>query len=326
MRVLVLHSDVAEDAPPDEQDTLATAGAVCTALYARGHETAAFAFSPDPVHFGRLLCEAGADVAFNLVESVLGQGDLAGVAAAMLARHRIPFTGAFAAALACAADKCFSKRLLRAAGLPTPDWSEPPQWSGLSDDAVYVVKSVDEDASIGLDDGAVVRRRDVEARAADCAARYGGRWFAEVYCPGREFNVSLIETDREVRVLPIAETRFDSWSPDRPRIVGYAAKWDDNSPDCTGTPRAFGVERAFPALAATLCEFALSAWRIMSLRGYARIDIRLDGNGMPMILEINPNPCLEPHAGFAATAGEAGIDYPELIEHILQEALRSGGS
>ncbi|HLY07296.1 MAG TPA: hypothetical protein VKR31_16235 [Rhizomicrobium sp.] len=325
MRVLVLHSDVAEDAPPDEQDTLATADAVCSALAARRHAPNAFAFSPDPARVNGALRDTGADVVFNLVESVFGQGDLAGVAAAMLARLRIPFTGASAAALACAADKCFSKRLLRSAGLPTPAWSEPPEWTGLSDDAVYVVKSVDEDASIGLDDGAVVRGREVHERAAACARRYGGRWFAEAYCPGREFNASLIETNCRPRILPIAETRFEGWSPDRPRIVGYAAKWDDNSPDCTGTPREFGIEAASPGLAARLRELALSAWHIMSLRGYARVDMRLDAGGTPMILEINPNPCLEPRAGFAAAAARADINYPELIERILRQALHGVG-
>lgn len=325
MRVLVLHSDVAENAPPDERDTLATADAVCGALRARGHEPATFAFSPDPARLSRTLHDSRAEVVFNLVESVFGQGDLAGLAAAMLARHSIPFTGASAAALACLADKCFSKRLLRSAGLPTPDWSEPPQWRDLSDDALYIVKSVDEDASIGLDDGAVVCGRNVQARASDCVGRHGGRWFAEVYCPGREFNVSLIEADRDARVLPIAETKFESWPSDRPRIVGYAAKWDNNSPDCTGTPREFGIERESPALTKVLRELALSAWRIMSLRGYARVDIRLDGTGTPTILEINPNPCLEPHAGFAAAAAEAGVDYIELIELILRQALRRDG-
>jgi D-alanine-D-alanine ligase len=275
----------------------------------------------------RALYDSGAEVVFNLVESVFGQGDLAGIAAAMLARLCIPFTGASAAALACAADKCFTKRLLRSSGLPTPDWGEPPQWSGLSDEALYVVKSVDEDASIGLDDGAVVRGRDqVRARAATCAARYGGRWFAESYCPGREFNVSLLETNGEARVLPIAETRFEGWSAERPRIVGYAAKWDSESPDCTGTPRAFGIDRESPRLEASLGNLALSAWRILSLHGYARVDIRLDQVDTPLILEINPNPCLEPHAGFAAAAVEAGIDYPDLIERITVEALRGAGA
>ena len=326
MRVLVLHSDVAEDAPPDEQDTLATSEAVCSALRARGHQPQTLAFSPDAERLTGAVQESGTEIVFNLVESVLGQGDLAGVAAAILARHRIPFTGASAAALACSADKCFTKRLLRAANLPTPDWSEPPRWSGLMYEAVYVVKSVDEDASIALDDGAVVSGRDVPARAGACAARYGGRWFAEVYCPGLEFNVSLLEKGDAVCVLPIAETRFENWSPERPRIVGYAAKWDSHSPDCNGTPRAFGMERAAPELANELNALALSAWHAMSIRGYARIDMRLDEAGTPKILEMNPNPCLEPQAGFAAAAAEAGIDYPDLVERIVRQGLlRAGG-
>jgi len=325
MRVLVLHSDVAEDAPPDEQDTLATAGAVCSALRARGHEPVPSAFSADPAELNRALHASGGEVVFNLVESVFGQGDLAGVAAAMLARLRVPFTGASAASLSSAADKCFTKQLLRSSGLPTADWCEPPRWRGLSDDGLYIVKSVDEDASIGLDDGAVVRGREVPARVAVCAARHGGRWFAEAYCPGREFNVSLLASNDEPRVLPIAETRFEDWAPERPRIVGYAAKWHSESPDCTGTPRAFGIKAESPRFEAALGDLALSAWGIMSLSGYARVDIRLDRDHRPMILEINPNPCLEPHGGFVAAAAEAGIAYPDLIERIVLEASRGAG-
>lgn len=320
MRVLVLHSDIAPDAPPDEQDTLATADAVCTALRARGHEPAPFAFTPDPAWLVQAVREHRAAVVFNLVETVLGQGDLAGVAAAMLARLRIPYTGASAAALASSADKCFAKRLFRSAGLPTPDWSEPPHWEGLCQDAMYVVKSTDEDASLGLDDGAVVRADQVRARATECVARYGGRWFAEAYCPGREFNVSVIETSGETRVLPIAETKFENWPTSRPRIVGYAAKWDGDSPDCTGTPRKFGIESSVPELATQLRDLARSTWRVLSPRGYARVDIRLDKREHPLILEINPNPCLEPHAGFAAAAAKAGIGYDELVERIVLEA------
>lgn len=323
MRVLVLHSDVAENAPPDEQDTLVTADAVCGALRAGGHEPVRFAFSADTARLNRALHQSGAEVVFNLVESVFGQGDLAGVAAAMLARFRMPYTGASAAALACAADKCFTKRLFRLYGLPTPDWSEPPHWRGLSDETAYVVKAVAEDASVGLDDGAFACGGNaVRTRARACATTYGGRWFAEAYCSGREFNISLIETNGEAGVLPIAETKFESWNPERPRIVGYAAKWDSESSDCVGTPRAFEIEYESSLLGANLRDLALSAWRITSLRGYGRVDIRLDSVGQPMVLEVNPNPCLAPDAGFAAAAAEAGIGYPDLVQRIVLEALR----
>ena len=320
MRVLVLHSDVQPDAPADEQDTLITAQAVASALLDRGHDVELCAFVADSAHLTCALRDLGADVVFNLVESVFGQGDLAGIAAAMLSRLGIPLTGAASAALSCAADKCFAKRVLRSAGLPTPDWCEPPSWRGLSKDATYVVKSMDEDASVGLDDGAVVRGEAVRSRAAACAERHGGRWFAEAYCPGREFNVSVLSDEGAPRVLPVAETKFEGWAHGRPRIVGYAAKWYSNSSDSIGTPRAFGIERELPGLANTLAELASSAWRLMDLRGYARVDFRLDARGMPMILELNPNPCLEPHAGFAAAAAQAGIAYRDLVERIVVEA------
>jgi D-alanine-D-alanine ligase len=292
MRVLVLRSDVAENAPPDEQDTLVTANAVAAALINRGHETMCHAFVPDYTELTHALRTSRAEVVFNLVESVFGQGDLAGVAAAILARRGIPFTGASAAALSCAADKCFTKKLFRAAGLPTADWSEPPYWNNICDDRLYVVKSINEDASIGLDDGAVVGGNAVSARAAASAAAQGGRWFAEAYCPGREFNISVLAENGAPRVLPIAETRFESWQPDRPRIVGYAAKWHGDSPDCIGTPRSFGLECEWPALADALCRLARSAWHLLNIEGYARVDVRLDSANAPMILEINPNPCL----------------------------------
>ena len=318
MRVLVLHSDVAAHAPPDEQDTLITAQAVSAALEERGHEVSARAFIPDSTALSRMLAHTRPDRVFNLVESVFGQGDLAGVAAAMLARLRVPYTGASAAALACAADKPMTKRLLRASGLPTPDWSEPPLWECLDENSCYIVKATTEDASLGLDDKAVVKGSDaVRDRVAHCAERHGGAWFAEAFCAGREFNVSVLEECGAPVVLPVAEIRFENWSQERTRIVGYAAKWDADSVDSINTPRAFGVEHASPELASHLADLARAAWNLFNLRGYARVDIRLDAAGLPKILELNPNPCLEPGAGFAAAALTAGIRYGELVERLL---------
>ena len=118
-------------------------------------------------------------------------------------------------------------------------------------------------------------------------------------------------------VLPIAEIHFENWASDRPRVVGYAAKWDPESPDSSGTPRKFGVEKEEPQLAHALAEFSCATWRLFALSGYARVDFRLDSEGAPQILEINPNPCLEPAAGFAAAAEEGEISYAELVERIL---------
>lgn len=321
MRILVLHSDVATDPSPDELDTLLTAKAVVNALDERGHEIEQRAFIAEPAALDSILAEARPDIVFNLVESVFGQGDLACVAAAMLEKRRVPFSGASAAALACLADKPLTKGILRASQLPTTDWSVPPLWEGLAGDRSYIVKSTNEDASLGLDDAAVVTGLGaVRARADRCAAAFGGTWFAESYLPGREFNVSILHQLGAPRVLPIAEIHFENWTPDRPRLVGYAAKWDPLSPDSSGTPRAFGIEKGEPRLADALADLSCAAWRLFALTGYARVDFRLDAKGAPTILEINPNPCLEPGAGFSAAAAEAGISYAELVERIVRIA------
>jgi D-alanine-D-alanine ligase len=320
MHVLVLHSDVAPDAPPDELDTLVTAQAVAAGLAERGHAVAQAAFVSAPAQLAEIIASSQADIVFNLVESVHGDGLHAAIVPAMLERLGITCTGAGAASLALTADKVLSKQVMRAAGLPTADWSVPPLWEGLSAGRRYVVKSVTEDASLGLDDGAVVSGRDVPERAAASRRGHGGRWFAEAYLDGREFNVALLEDDTGPQVLPIPEMRFEAWDERRPRIVGYAAKWDDSSLDARRTVRAFGLEDGEPWLATQLAELARRTWTSFGLRGYARVDFRLDGQGAPMILEINANPCLEPNAGFAAAATQAGISYPELIEHILRAA------
>ncbi|MBU6442905.1 MAG: D-alanine--D-alanine ligase [Alphaproteobacteria bacterium] len=318
MRVLVLHSDVAPDAPPDELDTLVTAEAVLKALAANSHRAARAAFVPDPAALKAVTAQA--DVVFNLVESVGGNGLAACVAPALLEQLGLRYTGSPAAAIALTGDKPAAKRILRACGLPTPDWAEPPRWDGLGA-ARMIVKSATEDASVGLDDAAVVADcAAVRARAAASAARFGGRWFAESYVEGREFNIAMLEGPDGPCVLPIAEMRFVDWAAGRPKIVGYAAKWDEASPDATGTVRVFGLEAREPALAAALRELSLKSWALFGLKGYARVDFRVDEAGAPMILEINPNPCLEPLAGFGAAAAEAGLGYGALIARILDAA------
>jgi D-alanine-D-alanine ligase len=322
MRVLILHSDVAPEAPADEQDTLITAHAIASALEQAGHPASLAAFKPDLEDTRALLHGHRADAVFNMVEAIFGLGELAPMVPSILEKLTVPFTGCGAAAMALAGDKVLAKRILRLAGLPTPDWHEFP-FADAAGDRLYVVKSVTEDASLGLDPGAVVAGRQTACdRAKHCRHRHGGRWFAEAYVDGREFNISVIEENGEPRVLPIPEMTFENWDSTRPRIVDYGAKWIESSAEFTGTVRRFGGERAEPVLHRKLAELAERAWRLFGLRGFARVDFRVDASGAPTILEINPNPGLEPDAGFAAAAAEANISYPELAERLLAEALR----
>ena len=154
----------------------------------------------------------------------------------------------------------------------------------------------------------------------------GGQWFAEAYIEGREFNVAVLEENGAPRVLPMAEMRFEAWPEHKPRIVGYTAKWDENSLDSTHTVRDFAWATREPELAARLRDLSVRAWHLFGLRGYARVDFRVDASGEPTILELNPNPCIEPEAGFGAAAREAGYAYRELIRRIFEAAQCSRSS
>ncbi len=311
MKILVLHSDVAADAPPEELDTLIAADAVADAVRARGHRAEKAPFRQERLR--TLLTEAKPDIVFNLVEGVDGQGRLAPIAPQMLASLNVRFTGATAEAMALTNDKPLTKQRLRGAGLPTPDWAVPPEWQGLAGGR-WIVKAALEDASLGLDDKCVVESGAVQARVKDCTARFGGGWFAERYVEGREFNIAVLDG----RVLPMAEMRFEQWPEGKPRIVGYDAKWEEGTTGWNGTVRAFGVEEAEPSLAASLKSACERVWDLFALTGFARVDFRVNSDGTPLILEINTNPCISPDAGFAAAAAEAGLSYDALIDAILE--------
>ena len=321
MRVLVLHSNVPPDAPADELDTLYTAHAIDEALTPRGHSVTLAPFEPDPGATRVLLGMHNPDVVFNLVEAIWGQGELACLAPVILEKLNARFTGCPAAPMALAGDKPLAKRMLRLAGLPTPDWDEPP-FDGLDRARRYIVKSATEDASLGLDDEAVLAgRKAALARAQLCRQKFGGRWFAEAYIHGREFNVSVMEENGQPRVLPIPEMEFHNWPKDRVRVVGHDAKWAEDSHESLNTIRKFGLQDSEPRLNAELQRLAAESWKLFGLRGFARVDFRVSEEGEPFILEINPNPCLEPGAGFAAASAQAGMNYADAVEKIIAAAL-----
>jgi D-alanine-D-alanine ligase len=278
-------------------------------------------FVPDAPQMEALIGAENPDVVFNLVESVWGIGLHAPLAPAMFSSFGVPFTGASAAAMAATGDKVLCKRLLKMAKLPTPAWSEPPHWRNIGEGR-WIVKSITEDASFGLDDGAVVQGREaVAARAQASAAKHGGHWFAERYIHGREFNVALVERNGAPAILPIGEMVFERWDDSRPRIVGYAAKWEEATPEYRDTTRMYGWHRELPELKTTLENLAKECWSLFGLTGYARVDFRVDDQNRPFILEINPNPCLEPNAGVAASCAQAGLSYVDLVDDIVRAPL-----
>jgi D-alanine-D-alanine ligase len=328
MRVTVLHNRVSPQAAPDEEDVLVQAAAVADALAERGHRTARLDCDLDLADLAERLAADRPDVVFNLVESLGGHGRLIHLAPGLLDALAIPCAGCPAEAIFLTGHKTLAKSLLRRGGLPTPAWFEP-DGRGTPEPAAerWIVKSIWEDASLGMDDDAVVAGAEAARRLlAARAGSPGAPWFAEAFVEGREFNLAVLDGPAGPEVLPPAEMLFADYPPGKPRIVGYAAKWHPDSFEYGHTVRTFAPGPADAALRDELLRLSLAAWDLFGLRGWARVDFRVDAAGRPWILEVNANPCLSPDAGYAAALAEARIPFAAAVERILAAAVPSPGS
>ena len=104
----------------------------------------------------------------------------------------------------------------------------------------------------------------------------------------------------------LAEMLFVDYPAGKRRIVDYAAKWHSGSFEFCNTVRRFEFDETDRPLLAQLEDIARTCWRLFGLRGYARVDCRVDTAGRPWVLEVNVNPCLSPDAGFAAAVERRG--------------------
>ncbi len=326
MHAVVLHDDVAADGRADELDVFAQAAEVETALGHLGYTTSRLPLSLDLNAARNDLRSCRPDLVFNLVEAVAGQGQLIYLAPALLDTLKLPYTGAPTEALFLTTHKVLAKRALRWQALPTPDWVVR---SG-SDPAVelppsrYIIKPVWEDASVGLDDDAVVQVPDPEALQVLLRSRgeqLGLDVFAERYVEGRELNLSLLAGPDGPEVLPPAEILFIDYAPGRPRLVGYQAKWDPDSFEYVHTQRTFELSPGDGPMLSELADLARRCWSVFGLRGYARVDFRVDADGRPWVLEVNANPCLSPDAGFLAAARQAGLTSTDVVRRIVADAV-----
>lgn len=329
MNVVVLHDGAAATGRPDEQDVRVQIDVVESALRALGHDTWELDVDLDLERTRRALRTGGATLAFNLVEAVHGQGRLIHLVPALLDAVGLPYTGASTEAMFLTSHKTLCKSLLAQAHEPTPAWIDPegtthgaPVFPGR-----FLVKSVWEDASLGLDDHAVIDVDDASEAAAAIrrlAPTMGGEAFAEAWVEGREFNVALLEIGGRLQVLPIAEMCFVDYPADKPRLVGYRAKWDDDSFEARHTVRRFDLPPEDRGLRSRLEAIAVRVCERFGLSGYARVDFRVDAHGRPQILELNPNPCLSPDAGFMAAAQRAGFAAEDVVDAIVRAAVPHG--
>jgi len=279
----------------------------------------------------RLLAAAREAVVFNLVEGLPNETTAEALLPVLCRVYGKACTGNNEFALALALDKWRTKAVLRAAGLPVPPGVLVPVGARLSRAALpgnrgggggpYIVKPLATDASEGIDAHSVIPRAGPAlARAvAEIHRAFHQPALVEQFVGERELNVSVIVRRGRPEVLPAAEIDFSTFGAERPRIVGYTAKWHADSFEYRHTPPLLPAPLS-ARLAARVRAHALAAWSAVGCSDYARVDLRL-ADEEPFLLEVNPNPDIAPEAGFAAALGAAGISYETFIAGLLENAV-----
>jgi len=262
---------------------------------------------------------------FNLCESMAGNPCNEPTFVGLLDLFGIPYTGADLLSLASCLYKRRSKEILAARGIPSPPYRVIEDVAALADptldalDYPWFLKLEHEDASLGItEENHVVDGAALRKRAAAMMEEFNEPVLAERYIDGREINVTLIGNGADVEMLPLHEIDFAAMPRDRPRIVSYAAKWEESHVDYAGT-KPVPLRDANPALINAVQTTALAAWHALGLRDYGRVDLRVDAQG-PWVIDINPNCDISPDAGVARSANVAGISYTQLIDKIANVA------
>ena len=324
-KILVLYNQVDWIAKGEARDVISAQGVTVAATAVEQalrpkHEAVCLAISFDLAE-ALINYDPGLWVVFNLLEGLGNRADLEAEAAAILARLGYRCTGSPPETLALCLNKAQTKRVLESKGIPTPAYQIcEDRKTRLTVPLPAMVKPVAEDASLGIDDGAVVTTYEqLRERVSYILDAYQEPALVEEFIDGREFNIALWGNGNP-ECLPLAEIDYSGITDLLRRICSYAAKWEPERDEYRLTP-VICPAKVDGRLAERIQNVATAAYEVLGCRGYTRVDMRVR-DGQPYVLEVNPNPDISPDAGFARAALAAGYTYPEMVERIIDLATQ----
>jgi len=257
---------------------------------------------------------------FNLVETIHNRGEFVYFPAAIYQFLEIPFTGSPLIPLFFAANKVRAKMEMKRLGIPTPDWFELDNLHRIDPAKKYILKPIWEEGSVGLDENSVFQGSEI-GFFLEIRKKNKDYYFVEEYIEGREFNISIIAGPDGPEVLPFAEMTFLDFPEGKPKMMGYTAKWNENSFEYQNTRRTFKIENFEPLAEERMVQICKKCWAEIGLKGYVRLDFRLSSSGVPYVIDINANPCLSGSGGFMAACKKGGMKPRETIKKIVEHAL-----
>jgi D-alanine-D-alanine ligase len=302
-----------------ELDRESTIAALESTLRSLGHSTERIGHARQLV--ARLARGERWDLVFNIAEGLHGIGREAQVPA-LLDLYEIPYTFSDPLVMALTLHKGMTKRVVRDAGVPTPDFAVVETREDAARVALPLplfVKPVAEGTGKGVTPRSVIRRREELAPAcADLLDRYRQPVLVETLCPGREMTTAVLGSGDaaevvgtiEVVLLPEAEQE----------VYSYV-----NKERCEELVEYRLASRTDPVVSAAM-DIALASWRVLGCRDGGRVDLRCDEAGRPQLLELNPLAGLHPeHSDLPILCAKAGMSYHNLIARIVASAAARAG-
>src|SRR5260370_1547184 len=296
------------------------------ALGALGH-TAEHLATFDDVDLLRQKLETFApDVLFNLVEQFKNNPGFDQNIVSFFEMQDLPFTGCSSTGLTLCKHKGISKKILHYHGIHVPNCVVIPRGQRIARPRQLkfpiLVKPVKEEASYGISRASFVENDEqFRERVAFIHEKYASDAIAEEYIEGRELYVSLMGNMR-LTVFPIRELVFREVRPNEPKIATYKAKWDEEY------RKRWGLENQFPEWLdptpiAHIEETGKRIYRLLTIDGYARIDLRLTAANEFYFIEANPNPILAEDEGFALSAGRASLSLPHMVHRVTPHGVKT---
>ncbi|PIZ95567.1 MAG: hypothetical protein COX81_00680 [Candidatus Magasanikbacteria bacterium CG_4_10_14_0_2_um_filter_37_12] len=321
-----LHIGIAGNMSDDSSGNDSIGKVVVKTLRDRGYRVTFFDFNNLTKAFNDLR-RSDVDLVFNMCKKIGNSPDLEPAVAAILESMQIPYTGSDSFVLSLCRDKIKAKKLLTYHNIPTPKWDYAYEIDDeIRDDLRFplIVKSGTSDDSTGItNDSVVTNREQMETQLRRIIVDYGKPVIVEEYIEGDEYEVSILGCDDDdLRVLPLSRSVFKALPKDYWHIYTYLAKKGIDTVykniKTQSPPKNIGKK-----LESLITEIALDTYSILDCRDYGRVEIRVDENDNPYVLELDPNPSFDlPHVHLPQVATLVGMDFGDLLEEIISLAIQ----
>ncbi len=318
-----LDQDLSAELKTDDWKTEAN---VLAALAALGHTVEHLAIFDDLNLLRQKLDSFQPDLIFNLADQFKNNRAFDQNIVSFLEMHGVPFTGCGSTGLTLCKQKGISKKILSYHRIHVPQFTVIPRGRRCARPKrlqfPILVKPLKEEASYGISQASFVETDEqFKERVQFIHTSHDCDVIAEEYIAGRELYVSVLGNHR-LDVFPIRELVFKEVPPDEPKIATYRAKWDEEYRKRWGLQNQF-AEALDPALARDIMQTCKRIYRLLTIDGYARVDLRVTPANEIYFIEANPNPILAADEDFAQSALKAGLAYPQLIERIIRTGLKT---